>query len=61
MNMTVVLIPDALTGIARAALAFARKGPRILASDRHDDAVAALVAGLCATERGSRVRPRRYA
>jgi NAD(P)-dependent dehydrogenase (short-subunit alcohol dehydrogenase family) len=35
MNTPVVLITGALTGIARAtALAFARKGAKIMASDR---------------------------
>ena len=43
----VVLITGALTGIARAtALAFARKGAKLVASGRHDDAGAALAAEL---------------
>jgi NAD(P)-dependent dehydrogenase (short-subunit alcohol dehydrogenase family) len=43
----VVLITGALTGIARAtALAFARKGAKVVASGRHDDAGAALVTEL---------------
>ena len=47
MNAPVVLITGALTGIARAtALAFAQKGAKIVASGRHDDAGAALVAEL---------------
>ena len=47
MNAPVVLITGALTGIARAtALAFAEKGARVVASGRHDDAGAALVAEL---------------
>jgi NAD(P)-dependent dehydrogenase (short-subunit alcohol dehydrogenase family) len=47
MNTPVVLITGALAGIARAtALAYARKGARIVASGRHDDAGAALVAEL---------------
>ena len=47
MNTPVVLITGALTGIARAtALAFAQKGARIIASGRHDEAGAALVAEL---------------
>src|SRR5882757_5186014 len=47
MNTPVVLITGALTGIARAtALAFAQKGAKIVASGRHDDAGAALVAEL---------------
>ncbi len=47
MNTPVVLITGALTGIARAtALAYARKGAKIVASGRHDDAGAALVAEL---------------
>jgi NAD(P)-dependent dehydrogenase (short-subunit alcohol dehydrogenase family) len=47
MIMPVVLITGALTGIARAtALAYAQKGAKIVASGRHDDAGAALVAEL---------------
>jgi NAD(P)-dependent dehydrogenase (short-subunit alcohol dehydrogenase family) len=47
MNTQVVLITGALTGIARAtAVAFARTGARIVASGRHDEAGAALVAEL---------------
>lgn len=47
MNTPVVLITGALTGIARAtAFAFAKKGAKIVASGRHDDAGAALVAEL---------------
>lgn len=47
MNTPIVLITGALTGFARAtALAFAQKGAKILASGRHDDAGAALVAEL---------------
>jgi NAD(P)-dependent dehydrogenase (short-subunit alcohol dehydrogenase family) len=50
MTMPVVLITGALTGIARAtALAYARKGAKIVASGRHDDAGSALVAELRAT------------
>jgi NAD(P)-dependent dehydrogenase (short-subunit alcohol dehydrogenase family) len=50
MNSPVVLITGALTGMARAtALAFARKGARIMASGRHHDAGAALVTELHAT------------
>jgi NAD(P)-dependent dehydrogenase (short-subunit alcohol dehydrogenase family) len=49
MKTPVVLITGALTGIARAtALAFARKGAKIVVSGRHDDAGAALVADLTA-------------
>jgi NAD(P)-dependent dehydrogenase (short-subunit alcohol dehydrogenase family) len=47
MNTPVVLITGALTGIARAtALAFARQGAKVMASGRHEDAGAALVAEL---------------
>jgi len=47
MNTPVVLITGALTGIARAtAFAFAKKGAKIVASGRHEDAGAALVAEL---------------
>lgn len=47
MNTPVVLITGALTGIARAtALAYAQKGAKIVASGRHDDSGAALVAEL---------------
>jgi NAD(P)-dependent dehydrogenase (short-subunit alcohol dehydrogenase family) len=47
MKTPVVLITGALTGIARAtALAFARKGAKIVASGRHEEAGAALVAEL---------------
>jgi len=47
VNSPVVLITGALTGIARAtALAFARKGAKLVASGRHDDAGAALAAEL---------------
>jgi NAD(P)-dependent dehydrogenase (short-subunit alcohol dehydrogenase family) len=47
INTPVVLITGALTGIARAtALAFARKGAKVVASGRHDDAGAALAAEL---------------
>jgi NAD(P)-dependent dehydrogenase (short-subunit alcohol dehydrogenase family) len=47
MNTPVVLITGALTGIARAtALAFAHDGAKIIASGRHDEAGAALVAEL---------------
>jgi NAD(P)-dependent dehydrogenase (short-subunit alcohol dehydrogenase family) len=47
MNTPVVLITGALTGIARAtALAFAQKGAKIVASGRHEEAGAALVAEL---------------
>jgi NAD(P)-dependent dehydrogenase (short-subunit alcohol dehydrogenase family) len=47
VNTPVVLITGALTGTARAtALAFARKGAKIIASGRHNDAGAALVAEL---------------
>ena len=47
MNTPVVLITGALSGIARAtALAFAQKGAKIVASGRHDEAGAALVAEL---------------
>jgi NAD(P)-dependent dehydrogenase (short-subunit alcohol dehydrogenase family) len=43
----VVLITGALTGIARAtALSFAKKGAKVVASGRHDDAGAALLAEL---------------
>jgi NAD(P)-dependent dehydrogenase (short-subunit alcohol dehydrogenase family) len=49
MKTPVVLVTGALTGIARAtALAFARKGAKIVVSGRHDDAGAALVAELAA-------------
>jgi len=49
MKTPVVLITGALSGIARAtALAFARKGAKIVVSGRHDDAGAALVADLAA-------------
>lgn len=45
--MTVVLITGALTGIGRAtALAFAKEGDQIVASGRHGDAGAELVAEL---------------
>src|SRR6516164_1152538 len=47
VDIPVVLITGALTGIARAtALAFARKGAKVMASGRHEDAGAALVAEL---------------
>jgi NAD(P)-dependent dehydrogenase (short-subunit alcohol dehydrogenase family) len=47
MTTQVVLITGALTGIARAtALAFAHRGSKIMASGRHEDAGAALVAEL---------------
>jgi NAD(P)-dependent dehydrogenase (short-subunit alcohol dehydrogenase family) len=47
VDIPVVLITGALTGIARAtALAFARKGAKLVASGRHDDAGAALAAEL---------------
>ena len=47
MTAPVVLITGALTGIARAtALAYAQTGAKIVASGRHDDAGAALVAEL---------------
>ena len=47
MNTPVVLITGALTGIARAtALAYAKTGAKIVASGRHDDAGATLVAEL---------------
>jgi len=47
VNTPVVLITGALTGIARAtALAFARKGAKIMVSGRHNDAGAVLVAEL---------------
>lgn len=46
-NTPVVLITGALTGIARAtALAYAKKGAKIVAAGRHDDAGAALVVEL---------------
>jgi NAD(P)-dependent dehydrogenase (short-subunit alcohol dehydrogenase family) len=49
VNSPVVLITGALTGIARAtALAFARKGAKVVASGRHEDAGAALATELCA-------------
>ena len=48
-NTPVVLITGALTGIARAtALAYAKKGAKIVAAGRHDDAGAALVVELLA-------------
>jgi NAD(P)-dependent dehydrogenase (short-subunit alcohol dehydrogenase family) len=47
MDTPVVLITGALTGIARAtALAFAGQGARIIASGRHEEAGASLVAEL---------------
>ena len=47
MSHPIVLITGALTGIARAsAFAFAKKGAKIVASGRHDDAGATLVAEL---------------
>jgi NAD(P)-dependent dehydrogenase (short-subunit alcohol dehydrogenase family) len=47
VDVPVVLITGALTGIARAtALAFARKGAKVVASGRHEDAGAALAAEL---------------
>jgi NAD(P)-dependent dehydrogenase (short-subunit alcohol dehydrogenase family) len=47
MNIPVVLITGALTGIGRAtALAYAKIGAKIVASGRHDDVGAALVAEL---------------
>ena len=47
MNTPVVLITGALTGIARAtALAYAKTGAKIVASGRHDDSGATLVAEL---------------
>jgi NAD(P)-dependent dehydrogenase (short-subunit alcohol dehydrogenase family) len=50
VNAPIVLIAGALTGIGRAAaLAFARKGAKIVVSARYDDAGAALVAALRAT------------
>ena len=50
MKGPVVLITGALTGIARAtALAFAKRGARIMVSGRHDDAGAALVTELHAS------------
>src|ERR1700738_1920529 len=49
MNTPVVLITGALTGIARAtALAYARKGAKIIAAGRKPEAGAALVAELIA-------------
>jgi NAD(P)-dependent dehydrogenase (short-subunit alcohol dehydrogenase family) len=42
MSVPVVLVTGALTGIGRAtALAFARKGAKVVASGRHNDAGAA--------------------
>lgn len=50
MISPVVLITGALTGIGRAtALAFAKKGARLMVSGRRDDAGSALVAELRAT------------
>jgi NAD(P)-dependent dehydrogenase (short-subunit alcohol dehydrogenase family) len=47
MGTPVVLITGALTGIGRAtAVAFAKKAAKVVASGRHDDAGAALVAEL---------------
>jgi NAD(P)-dependent dehydrogenase (short-subunit alcohol dehydrogenase family) len=47
VDIPVVLITGALTGIARAtALAFARKGAKVVSSGRHEDAGAALAAEL---------------
>jgi NAD(P)-dependent dehydrogenase (short-subunit alcohol dehydrogenase family) len=47
MNAPVVLVTGALTGIGRAtALAFARKGARVVVSGRHEDAGQALAAEL---------------
>jgi NAD(P)-dependent dehydrogenase (short-subunit alcohol dehydrogenase family) len=47
MNIPVVLITGALTGIGRAtAFAFANKGAKLVVSGRHDKAGAALVAEL---------------
>ena len=47
VNIPVDLITGALTGIARAtALAFARKGAKVVASGRHEDAGSALAAEL---------------
>jgi len=47
VDIPVVLITGALTGIARAtALAFARKGTKLVASGRHDEAGAVLAAEL---------------
>ncbi len=47
MATPVVLVTGALTGIGRAtALAFARKGARVVVSGRHDEAGHALVADL---------------
>jgi NAD(P)-dependent dehydrogenase (short-subunit alcohol dehydrogenase family) len=47
VDVPVVLITGALTGIARAtALAFARKGAKVVASGRHEDAGAVLAAEL---------------
>jgi NAD(P)-dependent dehydrogenase (short-subunit alcohol dehydrogenase family) len=49
MATPVVLVTGALTGIGRAtALAFARKGARVVVSGRHDEAGQALVADLAA-------------
>ena len=50
MSTPVVLVTGALTGIGRAtAVAFAKKGAKLVASGRHDDAGAALAAELHAT------------
>jgi NAD(P)-dependent dehydrogenase (short-subunit alcohol dehydrogenase family) len=47
VDIPVVLITGALTGIARAtALSFARKGAKVVASGRHEDAGAVLAAEL---------------
>jgi NAD(P)-dependent dehydrogenase (short-subunit alcohol dehydrogenase family) len=47
MATPVVLVTGALTGIGRAtALAFARKGARVVVSGRHDQTGRALVADL---------------
>jgi NAD(P)-dependent dehydrogenase (short-subunit alcohol dehydrogenase family) len=47
MNPQVVLITGALTGIGRAtAVAFAKKGAKVVVSGRHDDKGQALVAEL---------------
>src|ERR1700730_18122339 len=57
MSTPVVLITGALTGIGRAAaLAFAKKGAKIVVAGRRDEAGKALVKELCSFGSPSRCR-----